>query len=125
MAAVAILGVIVVLTAGSATAQDRHARPEPSSVAVVAGAVPLAVDRAVVVREVRGASLARLARSEAGEGVGESPPPTRGSSIDTGAGQSRDVIGRSAGWPILAAVLGLMALVSLLALRPWRRRPRD
>lgn len=45
----------------------------------------------------------------------------RGPSPDTGAGAQRDVIGRSAGWGLLVAVLGAMALVSVLAWRPWRR----
>lgn len=79
---------------------------------------PAGAGRAEQLDEARGAA----GSVDGGADGAATPPATRGASPDTGAGQHRDVIGRSAGWPVLAAVLGLMGLVSVLALRPWRRR---
>lgn len=59
---------------------------------------------------------------DAGGGAGSAGAGERGASPDTGAGAQRDLIGRSAGWGLLVAVLAMMGFISLLALRPWRRR---
>lgn len=58
------------------------------------------------------------------DAVGEVDNSGGGLLPDTGAGQTRDIVGKQAGGvPMLLAVIGLFGVVSLLAWRPWKRKP--